>query len=472
MRTLKHLASTALLVGLAANAGWAGTNAFQLQAITLPFNATATRFADVDNDRRADLLALDPVEKRLLIYHQRDSGFTNAPDQAITLPPQTAWIAPYDVEAQPGLELLMSTDTGLVYHRQHGGIFESELRTLITAEQVFTHQDTPLLLSLATNAAIPVISATQAVLYERNAAFAWQPGPPLALASKKTTWSARRDDWTLGPHAARSLHIQQSLQAKPENVDENKSETDKLKQLLDDLKQSTPQHEALDVRVDLDGDGRKDLVVWQLLGEMEPRTDVYVFLRGPDGQLPDRPTQVLHCHGFPLPVGNTRLATPIADLNGDGKFELLLVEVKVAVTSASSVMEMALTRGVDMALTIRSFDKGAFSRRPDASVLFTAMMTLESLEEWSLFICGDFNGDGRPDLVVRRSASQWNIFPSTGAGRRFAPQPTMTFETPMPGYFEFSDLNGDGRADIVLRAKDDPRIFLFLSKPERMKDQP
>jgi hypothetical protein len=63
----------------------------------------------------------------------------------------------------------------------------------------------------------------------------------------------------------------------------------------------------------------------------------------------------------------------------------------------------------------------------------------------------------------------WNIILSTNDGRWFEPQSALTFETPTQGYFQFNDLNGDGRSDIVLRTWDEPRLFIFLSQPQRTK---
>src|SRR5207237_1280868 len=115
-----------ILVLLLANNGQAATDGFQPQMITLPADATASRFADIDNDRRLDLLAVDPVAKQLLVYRQRPTGFANSPDQIIAIAPRTSWIALHDVDAHPGLELVMSTAAGIVYHRQTAGVFESE----------------------------------------------------------------------------------------------------------------------------------------------------------------------------------------------------------------------------------------------------------------------------------------------------------------------------------------------------------
>src|SRR5215468_3460095 len=54
---------------------------FQRQIITLPVGVRVWEFIDVNQDGRADLLAIDPVEKRVLIYLQRASGFADTPDQ-------------------------------------------------------------------------------------------------------------------------------------------------------------------------------------------------------------------------------------------------------------------------------------------------------------------------------------------------------------------------------------------------------
>lgn len=483
----------AWLVFLAASAIGAGTNGFQCDLIVLPGHPGVSHFADIDNDGRLDLLAVDPVEQKLLIFRQRLSGFTNAPDQVVELPPQTAWIVLYDVDAHPGLELLLSTATGLVYHRQNRGVFESERHTLFKAEQVFTNADPPILISLAANAAIPVISATNEVLHRRNSAFAWDAGQSMALEVISNQWFGYHNDWNMGPNPSYHLRVHQTLRSKsnvlsdgkPDSdtlaaqvnakgvqflrADDKQAENDSLRKLIAEMKKAGPRHQPGINRVDLNGDGQKDLVLWQILGDFESRTDVYVFLRGADGTLPERPSQILHCRGFPIPVGSPQQISPIGDLKGDGTYALVLLDVKSTIASVSSVVEMALSRGLDLTLTIRSSNRGLFARSPDAALSVTAIMPVESMGEWPLFLWGDFNGDGRLDFVVRRATTQWNIYLSTDDGHWFKPQPAMTFEKPMPGYFDLADLNGDGRSDIVLRAKDDARIFIFLSQSQPMK---
>ncbi|HZL43657.1 MAG TPA: VCBS repeat-containing protein [Verrucomicrobiae bacterium] len=473
----------------------AATNSFQWQMIALPSSAGFSHFDDLDNDGRCDLLAIDPGQNKLLIYRQRATGFTNAPDQVIDLPPHTAWITPFDVDSHPGLELLMSTSTGLVYFRENGGRFESEPRTLVKAAQVFTSADPPSLVSFAPDAPIPVISASEVILYRRNKAFEWSHGEAIPLESKRSIWfGSRSKGWNVGASPSRSLFIAQTFS--PTNSDTHAEESgedmrDPRKRRIDRLDQPDidvkPENEAIgklikDIKktssarrqpgikqVDLNGDGRPDLVLWQLGGELQFKTDIYVFLRGADGKLPEQPSQVLHCRGLPIPVDSPERVSPVGDLRGDGSYELILLDLKSRLTSLNSVLEAALSRGLEWELTTRSFNNGAFSHNAEPVLATRAILSGTVLEQWPIFICGDFNGDGRPDFVVQRSVTQWAVHFSTKDARGFTPEPAMTFETPMKGYFEIKDLNGDGLSDIILRGPDDPRVFIYLSQSQRAK---
>ena len=465
---------------VAVTAGRAGPVELSCQTITLPANAGAPLFADIEGNGRCNLLVIDPVEKKLLNYHQRPEGFRSSPDQAMALPPQTAWAAPCDVDGHPGLELLMSTATGLVYCRQNAGVFESERHTLIEASQVFTNFDFPILTRLSTNKAgtndlIPVIGAGRTVLYHRNSAYEWSPGPAMILDEKQTVWQVNgeawrnpwrdlwRDPWTLGANAAQSLRVEQFFPAKPDRKQEEDWENEAIRKIVGEMKKKPEASPPRIDRVDVDGDGQEDVVLWQVCGKLDVKTDLYIFLRGADQKLPERPTQILHCRGLPIPTGSTEVASPLADLNGDGKCELVLLELKASVASSSGILETALSHGLDWSLTIRSLHRGAFPGSPDASAAVTTILSSEVSREWPIFIQGDFNGDGRPDLLVRGSGIRWNIFLSTTDGRWFAPQPAMTFEAPGHGYFEIKDLNGDGLSDLIWHEPDGPRLSIFLS---------
>lgn len=471
------VAIAGLLLLLTAGGMRAETDGFLCQTITLPAKAMSTRFADLNGGGRFDLLAVDSNGKRLLIYRQRAAGFTNTPDQIIELPPHTAWIAPAHVEAGMNLDLLASTATGLFYYRQDGGVFEPEPRLLLETNQAFTGDDSPVLLSAFTNAAIPIISARQAWFYQRNDKFEWTSSPPALLEPKHGNWYGTRNGgsgWSMGPDAARTLTVERSFLSMPRRAAGYIPENDAIATLISRLK--TAGLPPGSTEADLERDGRKDLIVWQFSYESW-RTDLYVFLRGPDGKLPERPTQILHCRGVPIPVNSTVTQSPIADLKGDGRHELVLMDRDFIVTSIGSLVDTALTRGVNMAITVRPFSHGAFARDSDKAVTFKTLLSWYGTWQWTVFICGDFNGDGHPDLVVMRPAGEWEIYYSSGDDRWFQPRPAMAFELPAQSYFErryfeITDLNGDGRSDIVSEGLDDPRLFIFLTQPENPKGHP
>jgi FG-GAP-like repeat len=469
-----------LLLFLAVQVIGEDADGFRYQTITLPAKAMHTQFADLNGDGRSDLLAVDSHGKRLLIYRQRAGGFTNIPDQIIELPPHTAWIAPAQVEAavnragRTNFDLLVSTAAGLDYYRQIDGVFESEPRPLLQTNQVFTGDETPILLSHFTNAAIPVISATQVWFYQRNDESQWTSSPPTLLEAKHGNWYDTPSGWSMGEAESHTLKVERDFFSRPQPVASDTPENAGIAKLVSTLKKTGVAPES--VEADLDGDGRKDLVLWQFTSESF-RTDFYVFLRGADGKLPERPTQILHCRGVPIPVNSIWKWSPIADLRGDGRYELVLLEPDFIVTSIGSLVDMALTRGVKMAITVRSFSHGAFARGGETAVSFRTVMSLYGSWEWPFLICGDFNGDGHPDLIVKRSATQWEIYFSTGGGHWFEPQPAMTFDLPAYGYFErryfnVSDLNGDGRSDIVSQGLDDRHIFILLTQLKNVKGNP
>lgn len=464
---LDHPGFLCLLLLLAALRLSAGTPSFQRQVIVLPVNADGSGFLDVDNNGRADLLAVDDVRKTLWIYRQRASGFPDVPDEALALPPQTGWIAPCDVDPHPGLEMLFSTAAGLSYHRQHGGAFEPELRPLLQASQPFTESDAPILMSFPTNT-IPIIATNHVVLYRRDSAFGWRPGQTFALKARPASCRSFPSRWFLGQRPASSFNFEQSFLANPDPDDKPANQA--VQKVMEEMKKADPLSPPVIHRLDIDRDGREDLVIWQILGQVDPKTDICLFLRGADGQLPNRPTQILRCRGVPFPVGSTSQPCPVGDLKGNGAYEIALLELKAPFTSVSGAIETLVSRGLNWNLTIRRFHERGFSRSPDATVPLITIIPVVA-DQWPFFICGDFNRDGRPDLVIRRSATQWSITISSDDGRWFVPEAALSFETPFSGYFTTKDLNGDGRSDLILRAWNDPRLVVYLTEPSPAKGE-
>ena len=463
---------------MAFNASEANPVLLSAQRITVP-PAGRALFVDLNEDRRSDLLVLDPVQKTVVCYWQRPYGFTNSPDQTLTLPPRTAWIIPLDVEASPGLELVFSTATGVFYSRQHNGGFEAENRMLIKAEQVFTNVNIPLLTTLSTNSLVPnatnliaVISAEQVVLYSRNPGGDWRAESPVPLDVKRTSWQVTSDSWMMGAGTARGLQVRHAIRSRS-SPDRKLPDNEAVRKILDDMKSNSagsPPHVA---EPDVDGDGLRDLILCQFSWKMDFKTDLYIFVRRKDQQLPEQPTQILHCRGIMVSIDGAPVASPVKDLDGDGRCELVMLEPNFALTSPGGALKMLLSHGVDWLLTIRSFRRGTFPRNVDASVPVTTVLQVDGSDESPVRIQGDFNGDGRPELLFRRSDAQWNIISSTTDGKWFSGQPALAFAAGSSGYLEIKDLNNDGCADVIER-ESDGSVLIFLTPCRRTagKGQP
>ena len=453
---------------LAAGAAWAGPIAIPRQVVALPENTTTPLFVDVEGNGRANLLALDPVEKKLLNYRQGGRGFGDAPDQSISLPPTTTWVSVGNVDRATGLELLFSTAAGIVYSRQAGGLFELERSILIDAKQPFEESDFPTLSLLKTNKngtdiAIPVVSNGGVLFYRRNIANQWVSDQSIGPDQLQSEWSLVRESWASGGNPGHSLSVRESHPAEADAKANETPENDGIRAVLEEMKTNTSASPPRMDRLDVNGDGRPDVVLWQVAQRADIRTDLYVYLRGEDQKLPERPSQVLHASGFPIPLGSTTTWTPLADLSGTGEMDLVLVELKTGLTSTSGLIETALSHGLNFALTVRRFHNGAFSRSPETSAPLTMILPAELLHQWTIFIKGDFNGDGHDDLLVRRSETQWNVFFSTGDGRSFSPQPDLTFDTPNGGHIEILDLNGDGLSDVIWHEPDERHLSIFMA---------
>jgi len=468
----------ALLWLAAASPGRAEPVELSPQHLSLPIGAAAPLFADVEGNGRCALLVVDPVGHALLNYRQTPAGFSRAPDQIIPLPPRILWVAVGDVDPHPGLELVMSTAAGVVYSRQNDGRFETELRPLITAGQVFTNDDMPPLTLLATNPAgrivIPLLSGGKIIRYQPDPAGGWRAVPDATPETNQTTWymdhGGRSGAWALGSEPARRLRFWQSPQTDTNLPEDDNFENDAIRQIVTGMKKTAKGSAPRVEDVDVDGDGRKDVIVWQVVGDKDCRTDVYLFLRQADGQLPARPTEILHGHGFPLPFGPNSQWSPVHDLHGDGIVELVLLEFKTPF-SEGGILDALVSHGLDWSLTIRCFRRGGFSHSPDASVAVTAFLPGEFLGGWAFCFQGDFNADGRPDLLVRRSDTQWNIYFSTTDGHWFTPQPALAFAVPPQGHLEIKDLNGDGRSDIIWHEPDPAGVDIFLSPSPATTDK-
>jgi hypothetical protein len=195
---------------------------------------------------------------------------------------------------------------------------------------------------------------------------------------------------------------------------------------------------------DFNGDGIPDLVISGVLTTTSKQA-ILVFLGIGDGTFTAVPA--------PAPFGgNTASAVrtymAVGDWNGDGKLDLA-----VAQGSAGG------TPGSGAAILLGNGD-GTFTASSPIVIPVLTNLSNQQIAHAGLIATADFNGDGKPDLVI----SAWGPY-----GLGFEEQTfyfylgngdgTFTLATPVSITIEailhpigVADLNGDGKADLVIES--------------------
>jgi len=183
---------------------------------------------------------------------------------------------------------------------------------------------------------------------------------------------------------------------------------------------------------DVNGDGHPDIITTNWGGD-----NITVLLGDGKGGFTEAP-------GSPFPAGKTPFGAAIADLNGDGKLDL-------AVVNYSGHADQPANDGVTILL---GDGHGAFKIMA-GSPFPTGHAPIR-------LAVGDVNGDGIPDVVTVNLASN-DITVLLGGKGTFTRAATIPVGD-HPYGVAVGDLNGDGKADIVVANGRDNNVSVLLSK--------
>jgi hypothetical protein len=138
--------------------------------------------------------------------------------------------------------------------------------------------------------------------------------------------------------------------------------------------------------------------------------------------------------------------------------------------SVSSAIEMAVSKGMEFTISIRKFKKSnGYSNKADFKMDITVLLDGSYGVPRFVTFDGDFNGDGRKDLVVNRSPAQCDIYLSSAASGFYDRQPQLQLEVPVEGRMVIEDLNQDGLSDIYVIDRAKGQIDVFLSNGQNKK---
>jgi hypothetical protein len=181
---------------------------------------------------------------------------------------------------------------------------------------------------------------------------------------------------------------------------------------------------------DVDGDGNVDLVApnWG-------KGTVSILLGDGHGRF-------AHAPGSPFAAGPTPFGAAVADLNGDGRPDVVVANYAGRANATA--------------------DDGLTWIRNDGNRRFTPFpMRLVRGDYSSTVATGDVNGDGIADVAFPNTngTSVSLLFGSPDGPRGAETVATM----PAPYAICLADLNGDGRADLVVTSQKRDEILVFLA---------
>ena len=230
---------------------------------------------------------------------------------------------------------------------------------------------------------------------------------------------------------------------------------------------------------DMNGDEVADLVVFSLKGGDSDRfgqtselwgmrfgLHVHFGVREPDGlAFATEPGAELFAEGIPFGV-------EIHDFDGDGLKDVMITKIKPGIfKSVGMIVGAVLTRSVSFDLDFYRMEEGAYPEKQDLRLKLRIISMGESGERAAIFppvLIGDFNGDGRSDLMMGRGRDELRVYAGVGGPGLFERRPrTIMVEVPGEDYAWLTDLNKDGKDDVVLhhRSEDEPnRVTLLIAR--------
>lgn len=220
---------------------------------------------------------------------------------------------------------------------------------------------------------------------------------------------------------------------------------------------------------DINGDGRVDVIKntvtgepWFIPGLVSGKVIVRVFLADGNGLRLDNPNYRFRKHDWLESI-------PIVDIDGDGHMDLVLGYCRW--NGRDELIEMVGAGRINLVLRVRFFDeKDGYRQRPDCRVSFRlyydrlSMLIEETGFKETVRLTGDFNGDGRRDLLIRdkKHAASVRFFRSRKAG--FSRKADVEFPVETVRRFIIADLNHDKISDLIVVPIEEDYLTIFLSR--------
>jgi hypothetical protein len=207
---------------------------------------------------------------------------------------------------------------------------------------------------------------------------------------------------------------------------------------------------------DVNGDGKPDLIIANGGNSYMPGSTVSVLLGNGDGTFGNTFDPVSHRFIMeadvpPLEVGTRPYSVAVADVNGDGKPDLVVANY------ANNTLSMLLGNGDG---TFGGVFDPASRRFEGPAKTIQVVAYPNDVAYPNSVVLADVNGDGKPDLVVTDGYNDHRVSVLLNTTAPGAATPSFagpqTFDVgPHPTSVSVTDVNGDGKPDLVVTNRGD-----------------
>jgi hypothetical protein len=223
--------------------------------------------------------------------------------------------------------------------------------------------------------------------------------------------------------------------------------------------------------VDLNGDGKVDLIksVWLHEPSFAPgissgKVLVSTSIADEHGRIPAEPQQVFRKNDWTP-------AVPVVDVDGDGFPDLVLGYSHIE--DKEGVRKMITSKKLDYNLRFYFYRPGlGFPKEADCQrdvvIHLDRVEMQEDLPQYFgryVKVGGDFNGDGRTDLLVRDHSDDISVYFFVSREKGFSPEPDLRFSCPEPiDEWQVADLNHDGVSALIVKLAKQKGFRIFISQ--------
>ena len=224
---------------------------------------------------------------------------------------------------------------------------------------------------------------------------------------------------------------------------------------------------------DLNRDGKVDLIrsVWLNEPSFVPgvpagKVMVSVYMADEHGRLPAQPQQLFRKNDWLAPL-------PVLDVDGDGFQDLVLGYGHI--DSREGIRKQVTAKQLDYTLRF-FFYRPSVGFPKEADCQRDVVIHLDHVGsplDWDLpqnfhrlvKVGGDFNGDGKTDLLVRDQGGVISVYFFVSRHKGFSLMPDLLFNClePIDGW-QVMDLNGDGVSDLVVKLANQDGFRIFISR--------